>query len=65
MISTPSIIQTEAQATAVIHITTPRGEMMKVFGPAVGELMATQLANKRRCVAATGQGPSCFSRTYS
>jgi effector-binding domain-containing protein len=39
MISTPAIIQTEAHAAAVIYITTPRNEMMKVFGPAVSELL--------------------------
>lgn len=44
MISTPTIIQTEAQPAAVIHITSPRNEMMKVFGPAVGELMAALAA---------------------
>lgn len=44
MISTPAIIQTEAHAAAVIHITTPRNEMMKVFGPAVGELMSALAA---------------------
>jgi len=40
MISTPHILQTEAQTAAVIHIRTPRSEMVKVFGPAVAELMA-------------------------
>ena len=40
MISTPQIFQTEAEAAAVIHLTVPRSEMRKVFGPAVGELMA-------------------------
>ena len=40
MISTPQIIQTEAHEAAVIRLTIPRSEMMKVFGPAVGELMA-------------------------
>ena len=40
MISTPEIIQTKAEEAAVIHLTVPRSEMMKVFGPAVGELMA-------------------------
>jgi hypothetical protein len=44
MISTPQILQTEAQAAAVIQITTPRNEMMKVFGPAVGELMSALAA---------------------
>jgi len=45
MIATPQILQTKAQAAAVIHLTVPRSEMMKVFGPAVGELM-TALANQ-------------------
>ncbi len=41
MLATPQIIKTDAQQAAVIHLTIPRSEMMKVFGPAVGELMAT------------------------
>jgi effector-binding domain-containing protein len=41
MIATPEIIQTKAEAAAVIRLTIPRSEMMKQFGPAVGELMAT------------------------
>ena len=40
MISIPQIFQTETEAAAVIHLTVPRTEMRKVFGPAVGELMA-------------------------
>ena len=40
MISIPQILQSKAEAAAVIHLTVPRTEMMKVFGPAVGELMA-------------------------
>src|SRR5260370_35186679 len=40
MISIPQIFQTEAEAAAVIHLTVPRSEMRKAFGPAVGELMA-------------------------
>ncbi|MEQ1612073.1 MAG: GyrI-like domain-containing protein [Hyphomicrobiaceae bacterium] len=52
MISTPQILQTEAQAAAVIHITTPRNEMMKVFGPAVGELMAALTAQGVKPVGA-------------
>ena|ERR1700737_4077314 len=40
MISTPQILQTMAEAAAVIHLTVPRSEMRRVFGPAVGELMA-------------------------
>jgi effector-binding domain-containing protein len=45
MIATPRILQTKAEAAAIIHVTVLRGEMMKVFGPAVGELMAA-LANQ-------------------
>ena len=41
MISVPEILQTEAQPAAVIRLTIPRSEMMKAFGPAAGELMAT------------------------
>jgi effector-binding domain-containing protein len=44
MLSTPEIIQTKAQTAAIIHLTVPRSEMMKVFGPAVGELMAALAA---------------------
>jgi len=40
MIATPQVVQTTAQAAATIHLTVPRSEMMKAFGPAVGELMA-------------------------
>ena len=40
MISIPEILQTEAEAAAVIRLTVPRSEMRKAFGPAVGELMA-------------------------
>ena len=41
MIDTPQITQTTAQLTAIIHLTIPREEMQNVFGPGVGELMAT------------------------
>ena len=44
MIETPQIIQTQAQAAAVIRLTVARSEMMKVFGAAVGELMAALTA---------------------
>jgi effector-binding domain-containing protein len=44
MLATPQIIQTTAQTAAIIHLTVPRSEMMKVFGPAVGELMAALAA---------------------
>jgi|SRR5208283_1759518 len=40
MIAMPEIVQTNAEMAAVIHLTIPRAEMMKSFGPAVGELMA-------------------------
>jgi len=41
MIESPKIIQTNAHQAAVIRLTIPRSEMMKAFGPAVQELMAT------------------------
>jgi effector-binding domain-containing protein len=41
VISVPEILQTEAHPAAVIRLTIPRSEMMKAFGPAAGELMAT------------------------
>lgn len=44
MIDEPQIIQTTAQTTAVIHLTVPRAEMMKVFGPGVEELMGALAA---------------------
>ena len=44
MLATPQIIQTNVQDAAVIRLTIPRSEMMKVFGPAVGELMAALAA---------------------
>ncbi|RJF89705.1 AraC family transcriptional regulator [Oleomonas cavernae] len=44
MLDTPRILDTTAQAAAVIHLTIPREQMMKVFGPAVAELMATLAA---------------------
>jgi effector-binding domain-containing protein len=40
MISAPSILQTEARPAAVIRLTIPRGQMMKAFGPAAGEVMS-------------------------
>jgi len=45
MIESPKILHVKTEAAAVIHLTIPRSEMMKVFGPAVGELMAA-LANQ-------------------
>jgi effector-binding domain-containing protein len=44
MLATPQIVKTEAQQAAIIHLAIPRSEMMKVFGPAVGELMAALAA---------------------
>src|SRR4051812_49782459 len=44
MLSTPEIVQTRAEQAAVIRLTIPRSEMMKQFGPAVGELMSTLAA---------------------
>jgi effector-binding domain-containing protein len=44
MLDTPQIIQTTAETAAVIHLTVPRGDMMRVFGPACGELMAALAA---------------------
>lgn len=55
MISTPQILRTEAQAAAVIRLTVPRSEMKKVFGPAVGELMA----------ALAGQGVKPVSAVFA
>jgi effector-binding domain-containing protein len=40
MIATPEIVRTTTEMAAVIHLTIPRAEMMKSFGPAVGELVA-------------------------
>jgi len=40
MIATPEIVQINAEMAAVIHLTIPRAEMMKSFGPAVGELVS-------------------------
>ena len=44
MIDTPHIVQTSVQKAAVIRLTIPRSEMMKVFSPAVGELIAALAA---------------------
>ena len=52
MLATPQVIQTPAQMAAVIHLTVPRSEMMKVFGPAVGELMAALAAQKIESIGA-------------
>ena len=52
MLATPQIVKTEAQQAAIIHLTVPRSEMMKVFGPAVGELMAALTAQGVKPVGA-------------
>ena len=44
MLATSQIDQTNLQEAAVIRLTIPRSEMMKVFGPAVGELMTALAA---------------------
>lgn len=44
MLDTPKIVHTSAEPAAVIHLTVPRGDMRKVFGPAVGELMSALAA---------------------
>ena len=44
MLATPQIIETNVQEAAIIRLTVPRSEMMKVFGTAVGELMAALAA---------------------
>jgi effector-binding domain-containing protein len=44
MLATPETITTNVQEAAVMHLTVPRSEMRKVFGPAVGELMAALAA---------------------
>ena len=44
MLATPQIIETQVQDAAVIRLTIPRNEMMKVFGPAVGELLTVLAA---------------------
>src|SRR5258708_801649 len=44
MLATPQIVQANVQEAAVIRLTIPRSEMMKVFGPAAGELMSVLAA---------------------
>ena len=44
MLATPEITTTNVEEAAVIRLTVPRSEMMKVFGPAVGELIAALAA---------------------
>jgi hypothetical protein len=52
MLATPEIIETNIQEAAVIRLTIPRSEMMKVFGPAVSELMAALAAQGAEPVGA-------------
>jgi effector-binding domain-containing protein len=52
MLATPEIIKTDIQAAAVIRLTIPRSEMMKAFGPAVGELMSALAAQGVKPVGA-------------
>ncbi|MEP7313711.1 MAG: GyrI-like domain-containing protein [Pseudomonadota bacterium] len=40
MISAPLIVQTSVQEAAVIRLKVLRSDMMKLFGPAVGELLS-------------------------
>ncbi len=58
MISTPEILETKTERAAVIRLTIARNEMMKLFGPAVGELMAVLQAQG---VTPTG---AVFARHY-
>ena len=41
MIETPQLAETATQHTAVIHFRIPRGEMPRVMGPGVDELLST------------------------
>ncbi|HEY0061396.1 MAG TPA: GyrI-like domain-containing protein [Telluria sp.] len=50
MLESPHLTRTEAQQTAVIHLTIPRAEIRHVMGPGIQELMAA--------VAAQGIGPT-------
>jgi len=59
MLATPEITTTNVEEAAVIRLTVPRSEMKKVFGPAVGELMAALAAQgvkpRRRCLCAPSE----------
>ena len=44
MIDTPQITQSEAQQTAVIHLTIPREEIRNFMSPGIGELLSTVAA---------------------
>lgn len=50
MLESPHITRTEAQQTAVIHLTIPRDQIRHVMGPGIEELMGV--------VAAQGIGPT-------
>lgn len=50
MLAPLTIVQTEAQSVAVIHITVPRDQMQEVMGPAIMESMSAATAQ--------GIGPS-------
>ena len=52
MIDTPAITATEAQPTAVIHLTIPRAEIQQVMGPAHQELFSTLAAQGVKPVGA-------------
>src|SRR6266478_5250198 len=52
MLATPQVIRTDVQKAAVIHLTVPRSEMMKMFGPAVRELMAALAAQEVKPIGA-------------
>ena len=51
MIDTPTLVEVPAQPLAVIHLVVTQAEMMKSFGPAVGEVLA---ALKAQGVAPVG-----------
>jgi effector-binding domain-containing protein len=46
VIDKPQIVQTAAQAIAVIRLTVPREEIQKVMGPGLGELKAAVAAQR-------------------
>ena len=50
MMDSPTILQSQAQLTAVIHIKVPRDEIQAVMGPAIGEVMSA--------ITAQGQAPA-------
>jgi effector-binding domain-containing protein len=44
MIETPSVIHSDAQQAAAIHVTVPRSEIQNVMGPAIREVYAVLAA---------------------